>query len=263
VTSNKQAFDKYALYTKAVQSPQYDARFLRSLYRELVGAEPITLREDFCGTHALACAWVRLRSDKKAAGIDIDSDPLKYGALNNVSKLTPEQRKRLRIEQGNILTSTLRRADVACAFNFSYFCLHSRAALVSYFKRVRASLKPHGIFVVDIFGGPDHAKPYTDSRSLPGVRYRFEQEDFDPISRKAKFKIHLHPRGGRMQRDVFTYDWRMWTIPEVRDAMADAGLRKTVVYWEGTARNGRGSGRYYRRDRGEACRVWTAYVVGL
>jgi hypothetical protein len=54
----------------------------------------------------------------------------------------------------------------------------------------------------------------------------------------------------------------MWSIPEIRDVMLDAGFNEVEVYWEGTARNGRGSGRFTRKERGEPCQVWVAYVVG-
>ncbi len=259
--SKHSRFDKYALYTAAVQSPGYDAAFLRRVYRDLVGKEPLLLREDFCGAHALAKAWVRLGLNKHATGIDIDQESLDYGRKLQSEELTPSQNRRLTVMQGDVLTARLPQADIVCAFNFSYFCFHDRATLVRYFSRVKRSLQSSGIFVVDIFGGPDHGEPSVDQRKIPGLRYVFEQKSFDPISNRAQFYIHLKPAGQRMRKRVFSYDWRMWTIPEVREALAQAGFSQTLVYWEGTGRNGRGSGRYHRRERGEPCRVWTAYLV--
>ena len=256
-------FDKYAVYTHAVQSPAHDAKFLRTVYRDIREAEPVVLREDFCGTHALACAWVKLGTDMRAIGIDIDPEPLQYGRENHQGVLTGQQRDRLTIMQGDVLTTRLPKADIVCAFNFSYFCFHSREALRAYFKGVKRTLSPSGIFVLDIFGGPQHGEPCVDTKRLAGLRYFFEQEFFDPISNRTRFHLHFHPRGSRIRRRVFSYDWRMWSIPEVRDALADAGFSKSAVYWEGTGRNGRGSGRYHKREKGEACRVWTAYIIGL
>jgi hypothetical protein len=261
--SRSAKFDKYAVYTKAVQSPEYDARFLRSVYRELVGKDPRVLREDFCGTHALARAWVRLGADMRASGIDIDSEPLGYGARRCEQELTADQRVRLDITEGDVLTSRLARAEVVCAFNFSYFCFHSRETLVKYFTRVRRSLESPGLFVVDSFGGPECEEPSTDTRRLAGLKYFFEQEYFDPITNRTRYHIHFQLRGEKMRKKVFSYDWRMWSIPEIRDAMLDAGFEKAVVYWEGTRRDGRGSGRYYMRERGESCKVWTAYIIGI
>jgi len=260
--SKRVAFDKYDVYTEVVQSPEHDAKFLRTLYRKLAGKDPVTLREDFCGTHALAHAWVKLGPHMQAVGIDIDREPLAYGLKRDEAKLTAAQRTRLIAKQGNVLTTRLPRADVACAFNFSYFCFKTREQLLRYFRQVRTSLNARGIFVLDIFGGPQHGEPSCDTRRFGKVRYQFEQESFDPISNRALFHLNFQRDGERMRKRVFSYDWRMWSIPEVRDILRDAGFSETLVYWEGTGRNGRGNGKYSRRDKGESCEVWTAYVIG-
>ena len=31
-------------------------------------------------------------------------------------------------------------------------------------------------------------------------------------------------------RDAFVYRWRLWSVPELRDAMMEAGFRSTEVY---------------------------------
>jgi hypothetical protein len=116
--------------------------------------------------------------------------------------------------------------------------------------------------VLDIFGGPQHGEPSCDSRRSGNVAYQFEQEFFDPISRKTRFHLHFKVGRDRLRKRVFSYDWRMWSIPEVREILRDAGFSETLVYWEGTGRNGRGNGQYSPRDRGESCQVWTAYIVG-
>ncbi|MEK7382149.1 MAG: class I SAM-dependent methyltransferase, partial [Elusimicrobiota bacterium] len=60
-----------------------------------------------------------------------------------------------------------------------------------------------------------------------------EQFGFDPVSGEARFAIHFKPKGRKKIKDVFRYDWRIWTLPEIRDLLAEAGFRKTHVYWEG------------------------------
>lgn len=255
-------FDKHAAYALAVQSPQEDARFLRRVYQELSGKAPVTLREDFCGTFALCCAWVKLAAQNRAWGLDIDPDPLGYGACHYLPGLTTEQRSRLNIRKLDVMSPRAPKADIICAFNFSYFIFQRRNTLVSYFERCRRRLNPKGVFVVDIFGGPHHGHPCVDSKRLPGMKYFFEQSEFDPITNKTRFHLSFQPKGRRKLSRVFSYDWRMYSIPEIRDAMLDAGFKDTVVYWEGTARNGRGSGVFHRRNHGEPCQVWVAYIVG-
>lgn len=255
-------FDKYAAYAQSVQSPDADARFMRLLYRNLTKREPMTLREDFCGTFALCCEWVKLGLDKRAIGLDIDSEPLAYGALNYLSQLSEEQQRRVTTLERDVLVRYPRKSDIICALNFSYFAFQERATLLTYFKSCRQALNREGLLVVDTFGGSQHHEPSLDVKRLPGLTYYFEQEHFDPINNRTRFSLHFRPKGAKTRKRAFTYDWRMWSIPEIRDAMIDAGFKDVEVYWEGTARNGRGSGRFYRKSRGEPCQVWLAYVVG-
>lgn len=262
MSTPRKAFDKHAAYALAVQSPSEDARFLRRVYRELSGKTPRTLREDFCGTFALCCEWVKHDETAQARGLDIDADPINYGTKKYLAELDEEQRSRVQVRQLDVMSPRAPQADIICAFNFSYFAFQERRTLVRYFESCRHRLNQNGLFVVDIFGGPQHGHPCVDTKRLPGMKYYFEQSEFDPITNKTRFHLSFHRKGERKRSRVFSYDWRMYSIPEIRDAMLDAGFKDTVVYWEGTARDGRGSGVFRRREKGEPCEVWVAYIVG-
>ena len=45
--------------------------------------------------------------------------------------------------------------DIALALNFSYQVFKHRSTMLRYFRGVRESLSADGIFVLDLFGGPD------------------------------------------------------------------------------------------------------------
>jgi SAM-dependent methyltransferase len=257
------AFDKYAAYAEAVQSTHHDVRFMRRLYRELTHGEPRTMREDFCGTFSLCCEWVKLGSENRAIGMDIDPEPLAYGAQNYFSALSESEKRRVSAVEQDVLSKSTVKADIVCAFNYSYFVFQSRETLLRYFKAVRQSLRAGGIFMVDCFGGPLCGKPSVESRKISGLTYYWEQESFDPISNRARFSIHFKPKGGRKRNRVFSYDWRMWSLAELRDLMLEAGFKDTRVYWEGTGRDGSGSGVFNYRVKGEAVERWVAYMVGL
>jgi hypothetical protein len=62
-------------------------------------------------------------------------------------------------------------------------------------------------------------------------------------------------------RRAFTYDWRLWTLAEIREALMDAGFVRPTVYWEGTTDEGEGDGVFRRKAVGEACEGWIAYIV--
>ena len=261
--SSAKPFDKYAAYALSVQSPKEDARFLRRIYRDVNSSEPALMREDFCGAFALCCEWVKLDQGKRAIGLDIDPEALLYGSDHYLPLLTDSAKSRLKTLQNDVLRNGAPKADIICALNFSYFTFQNRTTLVSYFKACRRSLLRDGLFVVDVFGGPCCQQPSVETKRVDGLTYFWEQESFDPINNRAQFHIHFKPKQGRKRKRVFSYDWRMWSIPELRDAMISAGFKDVIVYWEGTARNGTGSGKYHQKLRGESSQVWLAYVVGL
>lgn len=253
-------FDKYDLYLKSVQSPKNDAEFLEEVYVETRGRKPVVLREDFCGTAALCVEWVKRNPRHRAFGVDLDPEPLEYGRRKYLSRLTPSQFDRVSLLQENVLAKDLPRADVSVGLNFSYFLFKSREQLRSYFMNVHRGLNKDGIAVFDIFGGSQCQDAIEDRTAHKGFTYYWEQTGFDPLTNEAVF--HIHFRVGRKKHEkVFSYDWRMWSIPEVRELLAEVGFKTTHIYWEGTAKDGTGNGVFTRVTEGEPCLSWIAYII--
>ena len=259
--SKKKPFDKYHYYTESVQSPDVDAKFLRKVYAELRSLDPLILREDFCGTFALCEEWVKLSPDHTAYGLDLDMEPLLYGQARVQGKPS-SFRQRLHTMQMNVLDELAPHADVVAALNFSYFIFRERFQLLNYFRRVHSSLQKNGVFVVDAFGGSACQEKNEEITRHKGFKYFWDQKSFDPVTAQAQFAIHFQVGKGIKRRNVFTYDWRMWTLPEIRELMLEAGFKTTHVYWEGTTKNGGGNGRFRRVQKGEECLAWVAYIAG-
>ena len=53
----------------------------------------------------------------------------------------------------------------------------------------------------------------------------------------------------------------MWSIPELKDCLKEAGFSETKVYWEGTDEDGEGDGVFEVVEKGEECEAWVAYLV--
>lgn len=259
-------FDKYDYYRRSVQSPEVDVLFLRDTYRELKGTEPRDLREDFCGTFAISCEWAKLSPKYRAFGVDLDNEPILYGLSHNLANLPKPTRDRVRIQQDNVLNPGLPKADIVAAMNFSHYIFKDRAVMKSYFHNTHSTLNVGGLFIVDSFGGPACQKPSREETDHKGFSYIWEQVSFDPVTSEALFQIHFKVKEGqgkvRRHNNQFTYDWRMWSILELREMMMETGFRKTHVFWEGTSRNGDGNGIFTRVENGEECEAWVAYVVG-
>ncbi|WP_413292978.1 class I SAM-dependent methyltransferase [Bdellovibrio sp. HCB185ZH] len=258
--TGKTQFDKYELYSKAVQSAENDVVFIRNTYKELKKKAPRIFREDFCGTFALSTEWIKLDSKHQAIGVDLDPEPIAYGKANYLSKLRPEQQKRMKVIEGNVMDPSLEKADIIAAMNFSYFCFKQRWMLKQYFANAYKTLGKDGIFLVDVFGGSQCYDAIEDRIKHKDFTYYWDQTNFDPVTNEAVFHIHFRV-GGKKIEQVFTYDWRLWSITEIREIMHEVGFAKSHVYWEGTAKDGSGDGNFTRVDHGESCESWIAYVV--
>ncbi|MGE0174322.1 MAG: class I SAM-dependent methyltransferase [Oligoflexales bacterium] len=255
-------FDKYEYYLKSVQSPEDDAEFLFTTYKQLVKKKPQVLGEDFCAAFALCCAWVQLKKENVAHGVDLDSEPLNYGKKHYLPKLNAAQQQRLHLYESDVLGKSLPKADVIAALNFSYFCLKQRQELKAYIANCLARLTPDGILVMDCFGGPACMEPNEHESRFSNFSYFWDQDSYNPITHEAMFYIHFKRKGEKKRQRVFTYDWRMWSIREIRDIMDEVGFSRSVVYWEGTSRSGEGNGVFKRSETGDDCESWVAYVVG-
>jgi len=256
--------DKHVLYQLAVQSPVEDVRFLARVYERVQGRKARHLREDFCGTALLCAAWVRRGTEYSAEGFDICGDTLAWGRRHNFSRLG-RAAERVRLHQEDVRRPSARKPDVRAAQNFSYFVFKERALLLEYFRSARRDLAPGGVFVLDIYGGPDAMAEEEDVRKVEdGFTYVWEQRRYVPAT--GDYEAHIHfrfPDGSEMKR-AFSYDWRLWTLPEVKDLLRDAGFPRIDTYWEGTASDGEnGNGVFRRSERGENCPAWVTYLVAF
>ncbi len=256
------SFDKYEYYSKAVQSSEHDVHFLTKAFQDTTGRKPLLLREDFCGTFKLCEEWVKLSPQHRAHGVDLDSEPVNYGKNRVQKSLKAEQQERLQIHLQNVLDEKVPTAELVVAMNFSYFIFKQRQELKLYFSQVFKKLAKDGVFVIDTFGGSDSYESHVEKTRHPGFTYYWDQKNYEPLTNGAKFEIHFQLKNEKRRRlKQFTYDWRMWTIPELRDILNEVGFSNVVVYWEGTTRKGEGNNIFKPATKGEECQSWIAYLV--
>jgi SAM-dependent methyltransferase len=225
--------DPHWLYEQSVQSPEVHFHFFDRVYRERNGRLPASLKEDFCGTALLASKWVQYRRRNTALGVDLDAPTLRWGREHNLSTLAADQRARVELRRADVLHPTRPRVDLVVAFNFSFFTFRTRETLLTYFRSARRSLSPGGVFIGDMFGGWDAQKPALERTRHRGFTYLWELEHFDPLANFGRFHIHFKFHDGGGIRRAFTYEWRQWSIPEVRELLHEAGFGNIEFYWEG------------------------------
>ena len=243
-----------------MQVPAVDMRFFDRVYRGLRGTLPHTLREDFCGTGLLAASWVRRRPGNRAWGIDLDPVPLAWGERHNRAPLGA-MASRLHLVRGDVRTTRIPPCDVAAAMNFSFNCFKERDELVAYFATVRRSLRKAGVLFLDAFGGPESMEILSEKRRMRGFTYVWEQSDYDPISGHIMAHITFRFPDGTAMRRAFTYDWRAWTVPELRDCLREAGFAATRVFWETTDARGSGTGVFREARRATPCESFVCCIA--
>jgi len=257
------AADRHRCYEVSVQSVDAEVDFVDETFKDLRGRKPRLMREDFCGTANSSCEWVRRRPTNRAIGVDLDEPTLEWARANSLAHLKPAQRKRITLLRGDVTAVKTEPADVILAMNFSYYIFKTRDSLRAYFRNVRRSLAPDGLFIMDSYGGSDAFKEMVEKRPITrDMTYVWDQVSYAPVTGDIHCAIHFHFRDGSKMRRAFEYHWRMWTLPELRELLAEAGFRKSTVYWEGTEEDtGEGDGDFQPSDTGDADLAWISYIV--
>jgi SAM-dependent methyltransferase len=259
----KPSTDRHRLYQASVQAPEADIEFFDSVYRKHHGASPRDLREDFCGTALLSLTWAESDARRTALGIDLDADTLAWGRKHNLAAATKSVRKRVRLAEADVRSVERPKVDVACAMNFSFCTFKTREQLEAYLGAAYRGLRKAGVLVLELYGGTEAIAPIEERREVGDFVYTWEQETFNPIDRNTLCHIHFElPDGTRLER-AFTYDWRLWTIPELREALSRVGFGSSEVYWETVDEEGEGTGDYQQTEREENQEGWLVYVVGI
>jgi hypothetical protein len=269
--SMAQGADRYALYRLSVQAPDHEVEMFEQFFKDAYGRGATVLREDFCAAFAVCCEWVKGHPERSALGVDLDPEPLAYGSKHYLPALSPTEQGRIQLLEENVLTCRA-KADIIAAQNYSWFIFKTRPELLKYFTAV---LNKEGVFVLDMLGGSAMhddeveesravARPtLEDKRNNPPFRYVWEQETFNPITHDCRFHIHFRfPDGSSLER-AFTYDWRLWTLPEARELLAEAGFSQVKVYWETEDKHGEPSGNYKPTLKAKPDATWLCYLVAV
>ncbi|MDE2091561.1 MAG: class I SAM-dependent methyltransferase [Gammaproteobacteria bacterium] len=254
--------DRHALYQKSVQDPAWEMQFVEQTFRDLRGRAPFRLREDFCGTALAACEWVSRNRRHEAIAVDIDMAVLAWGREYNLARLGAGAARRITLLQADVLKVRSTAADIVLAFNFSYWVFKERAILKRYFRQVRRGLADDGLFMLDAYGGYDAHRRMRERQDFGRFTYIWEQAEYEPVSGQTTCHIHFSfPDGSRLPR-AFSYHWRLWTLPELRELLMEAGFAKVTIYFEGiNKRSGEGNGIFTAAARGDADAAWIAYLV--
>lgn len=255
--------DRHDLYQKAVQGVEAEIDFVEETFQTLRGRKPSLIREDFCGTANSSCEFVRRRRTNHAIGVDLDLPTLEWGRRHNIDSLPPAARERVRLVHDDVRRISSEPVDAVLAMNFSYYIFMDRATMIDYYRTVRQSLADGGLFIMDAYGGYESYKECKEKRKVnKDFTYIWEQARYSPITGIMDCFIHFHFSDGSKMNRAFSYTWRLWTLPEIREMLSEAGFTRSTVYWEGAEEDSdEGNGVFEPDEEGTADPSWVCYIV--
>lgn len=95
--------------------------------------------------------------------------------------------------------------------------------------------------ICDLYGGVDAFETSTVHQRIKSphsprerITYSWEQREADPLTGRVLNAMHFEVSRPKQRplilQNAFIYNWRLWSIPELRDAMHEAGFRTTHIY---------------------------------
>ena len=260
--------DKFLCYQLSVQSPEHEVEFFEQAFRDEFDRKPMSLREDFCGTFSVCCEWVKSNTRRTATGVDLCEETLNWGRKHNLGKLKEEQQKRIQLVKQDVRRRNRPQVDVLAAQNFSFWIFKTREEVIDYFKAARANLKSEGILVMDMMGGgacyeEGHVDKRVIKKGKSGFSYHWTQRTFNPVNHDATFSISFKFADNSKLKHAFEYEWRFWTLPEVREMLEEAGFKGSYTYWEQEDEDGEDTGEWERAETAPSNPSWICYVVAI
>ena len=263
---------KHALYEQSVQGVDCDLDFIERVFHRNHPTQSLRkVREDFCGTAQLACTWVERHEKNHAIGVDLEPSVLKCAEANR-AMLSPSEQKRISLFCADVRNCDTPLSDAILALNFSFCCFKTREALRAYFEHARTGLNEKGMLVLDIYGGtesvqakkePKLVPAFTalDGTEFPEFEYIWDQASYNVITHETTTHIHFEvPGWGELTR-AFSYDWRLWGLPELNELLLEAGFERVDFYMHGWTDEGVSDGVFRLRKNYENAEGWIAYIV--
>ncbi|MEM6256708.1 MAG: class I SAM-dependent methyltransferase [Planctomycetota bacterium] len=252
-------YHRLDLYRLAVQHPLAEVAFVEHAWSHFHGkaSEPMLLREDFAGTCAVAAAWVASDPDRQAMAIELDEATVDWAS-------TRFSEPDLHIVHGDVLSLTEPIVDVTLTLNFSVLIYHNQDDLLRYLVHARSCLKPGGLLVLDLFGGPEIDQPSTTQRHVEPdeggfvpFNYLWQQDGLDTQSGRIRCRIHFEWEDGHRLSDAFVYDWRLWEPATLIGLAEEAGFEEAAFWWSDPSE----PGRFMPVQEVPGDQQWVGYVV--
>ena len=169
---------------------------------------------------------------------------------------------RIKLLKGDSKTKQTPKVDCVSAFNFSYWVFKERKELIKYFKNSYKNLKDNGILMLDAFGGYEAHQELEERTDHNKFTYCWDQSKFNPITNELTCYIHFEFKDGSSIQKAFEYNWRLWSLPEIKECLIEAGFKAIDFYMQGwDDEKDEETEEFFKMTSCDADPGWIAYII--
>jgi hypothetical protein len=92
-------------------------------------------------------------------------------------------------------------------------------------------------------------------------QYYFEQKSYNVFTNRTHCTISFKMSDGSKLKDCFEYDFRIWTLPELREALLDSGFKRIWVWFPQESEDGDDEPVYEESTSAENTEHWNCYII--
>ena len=248
----------HALYEAAVQNVDTDLDFGVRVYTSFHKKKPQRIREDFCGTAKLAGALGGVTLIMRLG--ELTFTPLPSHRPSHISICFRWMNKSA-LPCYAMMYSRQKPLSTSVLCSISPSVSLKNVSRCAYFQQVYRHLRPGGMLVLDLYGGTESVTEKRDDiREIPGFttpqgleipdfEYVWDQVAYNPINHYTQCEIHFNVPGWKPLQSAFRYDWRLWTLPEISEILAEAGFSSSAVYLHDFDEDGESDEIFRRRKK--------------
>ena len=116
--------------------------------------------------------------------------------------------------------------------------------------------------MLDAFGGYEAHQELEEKTKYKNFTYCWDQHSFNPITNAITCYIHFEFNDGSVMKKAFEYHWRLWSLPEIRECLVEAGFKSIDVYMQGwDDKKNEETEKFYKMTKCDADPGWVAYIV--
>ena len=154
------------------------------------------------------------------------------------------------------------KVDIVSACNFSYWVFKTRDKLKKYFKNTYKCLKKDGLFILDAFGGYEAHQELEERTKHKNFTYVWDQHSFNPVTNDLTCFIHFEFKDKSKLNRAFKYEWRLWSLTEIKECLKESGFKSVDFYMQGwDEKKNEETERFYKTKKCDADPGWLAYII--